>query len=665
MTKLKLLTIVFFITMSAYLEAADSLKIYKLGEVTVFSNLQNLFTSKNVEINHELIQNRDATSFEDLKLLLPSFGIQTNSRGETIFTYRGSQERQTNFYLDGALLSVPWDGRADLTMLSPGIIGKIELIPLTGLYGSNNMMGIASISTFERSSDGFGGTVRLQGGDGNMKNFEISHNGKIKDLSYVIVANWFDTDGKLASKDHENKFEDYNSAFIINTFREQRNLYTKVVYAFDDLLDVGVSANYMKYSKGVIPEENKAINKMRFWRYNDNQRLLLTLNTSSFLDKEKKNNLRFTYWFDNLEQNIDSYDGITYQDRNGSEDSKDYSNGFRLIDIHKFSDYNFLTLAANALTTIHKEEVNKYKNDSLTKKDIADYSQNLFSFTGEYNHRFFDLLSVKLGGEFDYAVNPKTGVFVEAEGTDFSSFGAIAGLDYLLKNNGFIFFNFSNKSRFPSLRESYSAALGKFKVNPDLKPETNMLFELGYAINNTNILNDFNMQISTFANFYNDMIVKAKDAESGLEMRDNIASAKIYGIELITSFEIFKDINLNANIAYMYSEGEDGEMDIEHLDYRPDLTAGMTLSYKNPIGIKSQLEIDYIGKQYASAGNNVFDELDPTCFVNLRLGYDLSIKNLQFDFFVRCDNLFDVYRQTKIGIPAIGRTASAGILFKI
>src|SRR5690606_16714672 len=117
--------------------------------------------------------------------------------------------------------------------------------------------------------------------------------------------------------------------------------------------------------------------------------------------------------------------------------------------------------------------------------------------------------------------------------------------------------------------------------------------------------------------FYNDMIVKAKDAESGLEMRDNIASAKIYGIELITSFEIFKNINLNANIAYMYSEGEDGEMDIEHLDYRPDLTAGMTLSYKNPMGIKSQLEIDYIGKQYASAGNNVFDELEPTCFVNL------------------------------------------------
>jgi len=645
------------------INAADSLKVYELGEVSIFSDNSNKILPFTSQIKYFEIQSKDATSFNDLRSLLPSFNLQTNSRGETIFSYRGSRERQINFYLDGALLSVPWDGRADLNMLSPSIIGKLEFIPLTSIYGANNLMGIVSISTYERTNDGFGGGLRMQIGDGGMKNIELANEGKINNFSYTFVANWLDCAGKIAAKNNVYELNNYNSALVPNSFTEQKNIYGKTIFRPNKMLAVGVSANYIQYSKGVIPEQNR-LDKARFWKYNDNERLLLTLNSNIFTDSENKNTLKFNYWFDNFIQNIAQFTNLNYNIKNATEDSKDYTHGIRVLDIYNFSDKNNITFAANALITAHNEQVDTYENDTVKKTEINEYSQNTYSFTVEYNHILWDLFSLKFGGEFDYWETPKTGVVVEAEGKNSNAFGVIVGVNYSLTKDNILFFNFSRKSRFPSLRESYSAALGKFKVNPNLSPEKNIFFETGSSINQ---FKNLFLKTTVFANFYEDMIVRTFDIETGLEMRDNIASAKIYGAELVVGGDLSRHFKLTTNFSYMYSEGKNNNSFIKHLDYQPDFLGGLTLYFAaNQIGLKSQLEADFVGRQYVLSNNDIYDKLDATCFLNFRISYDFLLMDRIFvEFYFRCNNILDIYRQVRLGIPAAGRTVLGGFMFRV
>src|SRR5690606_12332910 len=87
----------------------------------------------------------------DILESMPSVGIRTNSRGETVLRLRGSEERQTGIFLDGAPLSVPWDGRVDLSALPAGIVEGVRLTPSAAPieYGPNAVLGDVDIRTPE------------------------------------------------------------------------------------------------------------------------------------------------------------------------------------------------------------------------------------------------------------------------------------------------------------------------------------------------------------------------------------------------------------------------------------------------------------------------------------------------------------------------------------
>ena len=656
-----------YISINCY--AVDSLKTYRLGEINIYSDNIDVYKT-NLKVNYGIIQDLDAISFEDLRFILPSLQLQTNSRGESIFTYRGSQERQTNFFLDGALLSVAWDGRADLGIFNPNMLGAIEFLPVSVLYGPNNMMGTISLTSYERISNGFGGTARIQAGDGGEKNISLTHDGRIDKFNYMFAFNYVDHDGQIASKNTPDDFLNYNydSRLITNSFKEQLNIYGKVESYITKNFALGASLNYSEYDKGVISEQYKKPSKARFWKYNDNNRMLFTLN-SDLKSSDEHNKLKITYWLNKLDQNIDNYTNITFSDRSQSENNNDLTHGVRIIDTYKFSKNNSLSIAANALITTHDETINNYKRDDNnieinTGSSNTDFAQNLFSLSAEYLHLFLDnKLETKIGAEYDYAVTPRAGLFTEADNTKNSDWGAVFTARYALTNCNRLFLNASRKVRVPSLRESYSAALGKFKVNPNLSPETNVLFEIGHQYNS---LDELVLRTTLFANIYDDMIVKTYDSESGLEMRDNIGKAEIYGAEFFANYTISKFFNLDGNITYMYSKGKDSGINVDHLDYRPVLAGGLIFKYNSPFGLKAQAEVDYIGEQYALTGDNEFDKLDGTCLFNFKISYELFIKNYSImEFYVRLNNITDEFRQVKIGIPAPGRQLVGGVFIRI
>ncbi len=79
-----------------------------------------------IELDSELVESRDGGSVADLSTLLPSTKLTVNSRGESLFMVRGSNERHLRVELDGIPLTVPWDERVDLSMLPLLAVGKVE-----------------------------------------------------------------------------------------------------------------------------------------------------------------------------------------------------------------------------------------------------------------------------------------------------------------------------------------------------------------------------------------------------------------------------------------------------------------------------------------------------------------------------------------------------------
>ena len=118
-----------------------------------------------VEMDRPQISERAPVALTDIFKGMPSVGIRTNSRGEAVLRLRGSEERQTGIYLDGAPLSVPWDGRVDLSALPAGLVDSVRVIvsaaPIE--YGPNAVLGIVDIRTPVRAEPGLSS---LQAGAG-------------------------------------------------------------------------------------------------------------------------------------------------------------------------------------------------------------------------------------------------------------------------------------------------------------------------------------------------------------------------------------------------------------------------------------------------------------------------------------------------------------------
>jgi iron complex outermembrane recepter protein len=102
-----------------------------------------------VGLSGEALLDRQPRSVADALRGLPGVSVRTNSRGETVARVRGSDERQTLVFLDGAPLAVPWDGRVDIGLLPAGLVGGLVVRKGAGAieYGANAVAGVVDLTT--------------------------------------------------------------------------------------------------------------------------------------------------------------------------------------------------------------------------------------------------------------------------------------------------------------------------------------------------------------------------------------------------------------------------------------------------------------------------------------------------------------------------------------
>lgn len=664
MKKIWIIILFFTVIINHSLESKaplDSLKSYRLGEIVVSANEQSkeLSESKFIELNYNQLIKLDALSISDLQLFIPSSQIRTNSRGESLLFIRGAGERQLGLFFDGALMNIPWDNRMDLSLVPTDAIGKITVNKNSNsiMYGANILGGAVTISTLERASDGFGITARIQMNDAATQSYSLFHDGKIGNFNYIANISYLNSGGFLISSNTpDTNNQNQGSKMRTNTDQKRLNLYARGEYKIGTGTTLGLAVNHINAEKGVAPEMNLAPNNTRYWRYPVWKRTLLTFNGEHYFDKDNNFRLLLTGWYDIFNQQIDAYKSIEYKEISETQKDDDKTFGVRASLGFQFLKNQFLNLVFNGFASNHIANVNGKE---------SEFSQNTLSSGLEYKG-IFDALEISAGGTFDYNKTPKTGVFVDAEGSTFSDIGAFLYAKYYFSNNFGIFSNLSRRTRFPTLREAYDGALNKFKVNPDLKPETGILSELGVLIN----LDNISVSLSGYADFYDDLIIRTGVPNDSLKrkQRVNLAKATIAGLDLAIRSTLFDRLNANLNLTYCYSEGEEVGVKVEHIEYKPQFFGNIILSYDNILNLYPQLELEFVGEQYAinPANNNAFEKLDASLVANFRLGYRLpEFSFLSMELFLRIDNIFDSYRLTQIGLPEAGRMFNLGAILRI
>ncbi|MEI6091992.1 MAG: TonB-dependent receptor plug domain-containing protein, partial [bacterium] len=401
----------------------DSTRVYKLGEILVTSDkiIESASPSSIFKLTRNELQKRDAMTFQDLNALIPSSNISKNSRGEALITIRGMGDRRATIFFDGALLNNQWDRRFDLSLLPTDLISKITISngSASVLYGANSLAGCIDITSAERSTNGFGGSLSLFGGNGPYGNISVMQNGKSDKFNYIVGFSYLDSKGMVLSGqsiDHANDTtytdlvnQDKNSRLRTNTDKTLYNAYVRAEYTGENA-SCGLSFMRIGSDFGVAPQGNET--NPRFWRTTDYARNLLTYNGIVTTDKENQSSFRTTLWLDNTTLPIDEYTDMTFSAYDSAASTLDKTNTYGARLIYDLNPNNVNSLKATA-TAYYTANTESYKDLSI---QALDYSELIYDAGVEYNYRNQSGLVITAGALLTGQITPKAGAFTDVDG---------------------------------------------------------------------------------------------------------------------------------------------------------------------------------------------------------------------------------------------------------
>ena len=662
----------------------DTIKTFKLGEISVGSDK---FTQKINEITttvvpFKIINDLDASSINKLRYVLPSSAIRTNSRGEATMQLRGATERQLAVFFDGMPLNIPWDGRADMSFVPTDILGNININNSTSsvLYGANVLGGAIELNTFERSSDGWGSSFRIQSNQlgeiwtSESIDFRAGAFNNLFNVSYMTSHGLaLPSDGE--SLNYQNK-TDTDDNIRTNTAQNRINIFARSEYEIDELSKISLSLNYTKDDKGVQAESFQPVQNVRLWQYPNRDRLFSILNFEKAINSNNDFVLKATVWYDSYNQEINAYKDISFSDdtsKTGNQLDNDITIGARISGSLKLDNTTYLNIAANTLFSEHNEKAVDFTNLTNTNTNYnLDFSQQTSSIGVDLVKDFSSEFIFKIGGAYDIHTTPLTGNFKELENTSINDYAVFVNLNYNLNENIDLSWVTNRRSRFPAMREALSGALNRFIANPSLKPESGIINELGISYKEDN----FKTKLTGFYNLYDNLIVqirlnKTQDLDRRRQ-RVNLQKANVSGLEWTNEYK-YKDLGLRFNLTYINTvvnfSSDTSNFDkirIDTLDNRPSLLSGLVLNYRVTDDFTSQLEMDYLGKSYQVDSDGYYQTIKGNALVNLRLNYNFQIGDSQlFDVFLRVNNILDTFRESQLGIIDAGRNINLGLTYKI
>jgi iron complex outermembrane receptor protein len=613
----------------------------------------------------------------ELASLVPATHVQTNSRGQTILYFRNAGDRQVGQFFDGALLNIPWDNRVDISLIPASVVEEMTVtkgVPSVQ-YGANVLGG--AINFQSRTLDAPGRTTELKAalGTAEQRRASVTHLGRIGQWDYTAAVQYSERgdqplpDGLSLEYPENQPLADRR----INTDRQLLSGFGRASYRFEGGGQMGVSLLHVDAEQGVAPEGNESPSQTRYWRYPLWQKT--TLIASGQVPLGARTSLRGAAWGSRFAQDIADYKSIDYEALNEVVEGRDLTTGLRLIGSQNLP-LGSLTLALNGLLSQHEKTVAEIGQPD----SVVVYQQNIFSAGLEYEAQVHPRLRISAGANLDGADYPQTGPFPERD--PFYTWGTTAGFRFQVADGWALRGATGRKSRFPTMRELYGAAVGKFVVNPGLKPVTAWIGEVGlqyqsqsFYLSSTAFLNRVKNTISKC-----DIVVGDDEVSSSAcsverreelvpsdtlkQRRINLQGSRVYGVETTVRWTPRDALVLDGSFTWSRPRGFTTSGETQKLDEKPGLLGTGTVSYHFPFGLSVMGQARYTGNVYAQ-NDNVYVSLpsSPSTVLDARLSYDISSFTDLVDgnLYVRGENLTDETVFIGLGLPRAGRSIRVGL----
>jgi len=637
--------------------AATDTTVSRLGDLVVSGHPDEAPAPDKTVIHAPVIRVNDPGSLSDLGGLIPSARVSTNSRGESNLMIRGAPERQVQTFLDDIPLNLPWDERVDLQTIPIAGAGRIEGTRglTTLLDGPGVLSGSARILPPEppdRKRRTRGG---LTFGQYGLTLADLLVQERTGSWDLTGAAGWQGWDAwpvPAAAVDSTGETARQNSDL------EQFSLLLRGSRPLGRSGRLNLVATGWSAEKGVPPEMNLG-DEARFWRYPLRKRGLLGASMQLPLDSDGVWDLDAALSADYFEQEIDPRgpDGWDEPLETGQdyETNKDRT-GYGKFRVNRWiGDISQVTFQANVRYANHQESLS-------IGGPVETYAQWVTALVLQGEVQPADQWVVQAGLGWDHAATPESG---DKEGQDPENAPAL-NLRALrrLGPDSRVYAAASRRSRFPSLRELYSGALGKFVPNGELQPEQQDLYEVGAATDRSS----WGLEAAVFLDYLHNGIEKVKVPGPGNQFqRVNRTEIRVPGLETVGYWRAAPDLMVNLQYTLMSARiKDDGQYD-EPAEDRPEYLARAGFNWQPGSGPGGLLEAVVTGPRWsadasgASAATGDMAYLSAGVTWNIRLSWRFAGAGHWAEAHLRVENIFDQLVAYQAGLPNPGRLFSAGV----
>jgi len=538
-----------------------------------------------------------ATSADQILKRLPAIHVRTNSRGEAELSVRGSESRQVAVLFDGMPLTMSWDGRTDLSVIPSGALRQVTLARgLSTLLAGPNVLG----GVVEFESAAAGGPVAAPtlsvhssadhvGGYGASASMSVPRDLGAGRMTLRAGAGHRDSPGVPLASGIVEPLPDRD--LRVNTDVAETDAFASARYDAAGGSWVSLATTGFRAERGIAAELNA--DDPRFWRYPYVARALTVLSGGSGVRRAPwggETSIRASAGLDVGRTEIDAYDSRAYDTIDSREDGDQRTFSVRAIGTQ--------TLGRRADLRIGVTSSELTYDEHLSPGGTSRYRHRLWSVAGETTLRFpahgtgpFEEVDVSAGGAFDRSTYPLSGG-KSALGPR-NEWGGRAGVSALLMDGHMtLHASGSRRARFPSLRELYSGALGRFDPNPGLRPEALTAFEGGVTLRGTR----GTVQIVGFHQRLSDAVVRIR--VGSLFRRVNQEGLHSTGVELAGSRRMGR-VTLGAGLVGQSVRLLDPDAGLERPENVPEWSGSVHGEVTLPAGFKAGTLGRFVGEQYA------------------------------------------------------------------
>jgi len=648
--------VLFIIAVCFFVSGAHASVVIDEIAVTAARNKNRVMQSATI-LDKQSINVRHPSVFTDVFKSLPGIGLRTNSRGEAVLRVRGAEERQSQVFLNGAPLSVPWDGRTDLSLLPSGILDSVRInksvAPLE--YGANAVFGVVDIITKKA-----GPTVTLEG------RAEIGTLGKYLLDGTAVIPFGASSLVFSVSKRHQDAEPVANRAILpfdtllgkgrTNTDQTATSFFSSIQHD-QDWGGIQAYVLHVNAEKGIAAAAhlNPLQEAPRYWRYPEWHLTQLSMNADIAVNDKVA--IQTTMWRQWFGQAINVYEDSRYQKVHERQDDDDNTYGGRFVISSVLGE---MTLHLH--TSLQHSQHNQVDVGLLGASNIQEevFSQNLVSFGGEVDLPVSPTLKLSMGATYDKATTPLTGGRGRQPSLD--DWAGNITLQWKPQSDWVVAASVGRRNRFPTMRELYGTALGRFLINLDLTPElvTSADVNIGWSSADGRLQGSITPWYTNIKNTISRQVIILNGDH--FQRRYNLQGSYGYGIEGAFEWRITKWLNVGPGFSWQHLKAKLESTGMRPVLFqRPEwqgfLKASLSLTEKFNV----RAEVSHTGNAKDQNEDGTIVNLGSSTEINLRASYKVQKR---WEIYSAIDNVANAVVLPQLGLPLPGRSIKIGVIFR-